>query len=155
MSWCYIIFFQFSKKQITSTMKNLSFLIVLMLIGSSVAGPLAAGIWWVEFCHCILIKTKNSLSCHFLFYCLLIVSYAGCAAVTVGNRRLIHKMNRDCTFNLLIFLACFSAAGFTFGTVPGAIIAATPALGIRNYENSIDPWLIVICFLRNNIYSCV
>lgn len=28
------------------------------------------------------------------------------------------------------FPACFSAAGFTFGTVPGAVIAATPALGI-------------------------
>lgn len=35
------------------------------------------------------------------------ICYAGCAAVTV---------------------ACFAAAGFTFGTVPGAIIAATPAL---------------------------
>lgn len=39
------------------------------------------------------------------------VCYAGCAAVTV---------------------ACFSAAGFTFGTVPGAIIAATPALAACN-----------------------
>ena len=27
-----------------------------------------------------------------------------------------------------VVVACFSAAGFTFGTVPGAIIAATPAL---------------------------
>ncbi|XP_044016122.1 uncharacterized protein LOC122857800 [Aphidius gifuensis] len=35
------------------------------------------------------------------------ICYAGCAAL-VG--------------------ACFAAAGFTFGTVPGAIIAATPAL---------------------------
>jgi len=39
------------------------------------------------------------------------ICYAGCAAVTV---------------------ACFSAAGFTFGTVPGAIIAATPALAACN-----------------------
>lgn len=37
--------------------------------------------------------------------------YAGCAAVTV---------------------ACFAAAGFTFGTVPGAVIAATPALAACN-----------------------
>ncbi len=36
---------------------------------------------------------------------------AGCAGVTV---------------------ACFAAAGFTFGTVPGAIIAATPALAACN-----------------------
>ena len=28
--------------------------------------------------------------------------------------------------------ACFAAAGFTFGTVPGAIIAATPALAACN-----------------------
>ncbi|CAH1129794.1 unnamed protein product [Ceutorhynchus assimilis] len=39
------------------------------------------------------------------------VCYAGCAAVTV---------------------ACFAAAGFTFGTVPGAVIAATPALAACN-----------------------
>lgn len=39
------------------------------------------------------------------------VCYAGCAAVTV---------------------ACFAAAGFTFGTVPGAVIAATPALTACN-----------------------
>ncbi|XP_022178987.1 uncharacterized protein LOC111039701 [Myzus persicae] len=39
------------------------------------------------------------------------VCYAGCAAVTV---------------------ACFSAAGFTFGTVPGAVIAATPVLAACN-----------------------
>lgn len=39
------------------------------------------------------------------------ICYAGCAAVTV---------------------ACFAAAGFTFGTVPGAIIAATPALTACN-----------------------
>lgn len=39
------------------------------------------------------------------------ICYAGCAGVTV---------------------ACFSAAGFTFGTVPGAIIAATPALAACN-----------------------
>lgn len=39
------------------------------------------------------------------------ICYAGCAAVAV---------------------ACFSAAGFTFGTVPGAIIAATPALAACN-----------------------
>lgn len=58
-----------------------------------------------------------------LFIALLLVSnsdagklaiglcYAGCAAVTV---------------------ACFAAAGFTFGTVPGAIIVATPALATCN-----------------------
>ena len=28
--------------------------------------------------------------------------------------------------------ACFAAAGFTFGTVPGAVIAATPALAACN-----------------------
>lgn len=39
------------------------------------------------------------------------ICYAGCAAVAV---------------------ACFSAAGFTFGTVPGAVIAATPALAACN-----------------------
>ncbi|CAI6365837.1 unnamed protein product [Macrosiphum euphorbiae] len=39
------------------------------------------------------------------------ICYAGCAAVTV---------------------ACFGAAGFTFGTVPGAVIAATPALAACN-----------------------
>lgn len=39
------------------------------------------------------------------------ICYAGCAGVTV---------------------ACFAAAGFTFGTVPGAIIAATPALAACN-----------------------
>lgn len=39
------------------------------------------------------------------------ICYAGCAAVTV---------------------ACFTAAGFTFGTVPGAVIAATPALAMCN-----------------------
>lgn len=39
------------------------------------------------------------------------ICYAGCAAVTV---------------------ACFSAAGFTFGTVPGAVIAATPVLAACN-----------------------
>ncbi|XP_029343601.1 uncharacterized protein LOC100163777 [Acyrthosiphon pisum] len=39
------------------------------------------------------------------------ICYAGCAGVTV---------------------ACFSAAGFTFGTVPGALIAATPALAACN-----------------------
>ncbi|KAL3282720.1 hypothetical protein HHI36_005892 [Cryptolaemus montrouzieri] len=31
-----------------------------------------------------------------------------------------------------IVVACFSAAGFTFGTVPGAIIGATPALAACN-----------------------
>ncbi|RWR98541.1 hypothetical protein B4U79_05045, partial [Dinothrombium tinctorium] len=39
------------------------------------------------------------------------ICYAGCAAIVV---------------------ACFSAAGFTFGTVPGAVIAATPALAACN-----------------------
>lgn len=39
------------------------------------------------------------------------ICYAGCAAVAV---------------------ACFAAAGFTFGTVPGAVIAATPALAACN-----------------------
>jgi len=39
------------------------------------------------------------------------ICYAGCAGVTV---------------------ACFAAAGFTFGTVPGAVIAATPALATCN-----------------------
>ncbi|VVC36620.1 Hypothetical protein CINCED_3A000125 [Cinara cedri] len=39
------------------------------------------------------------------------ICYAGCASVTV---------------------ACFAAAGFTFGTVPGAVIAATPALAACN-----------------------
>lgn len=39
------------------------------------------------------------------------ICYAGCAGVTV---------------------ACFAAAGFTFGTVPGAVIAATPALAACN-----------------------
>lgn len=39
------------------------------------------------------------------------ICYAGCAAVTV---------------------ACFSAAGFTFGTVPGAVIAVVPALTACN-----------------------
>lgn len=39
------------------------------------------------------------------------ICYAGCAGVVV---------------------ACFSAAGFTFGTVPGAVIAATPALAACN-----------------------
>ncbi len=39
------------------------------------------------------------------------ICYAGCAAVAV---------------------ACFSAAGFTFGTVPGAQIAAVPALAACN-----------------------
>ena len=39
------------------------------------------------------------------------ICYAGCAAVTV---------------------ACFAAAGFTFGTVPGAQIAAVPALAACN-----------------------
>lgn len=39
------------------------------------------------------------------------ICYAGCAGVVV---------------------ACFSAAGFIFGTVPGAIIAATPALAACN-----------------------
>lgn len=39
------------------------------------------------------------------------ICYAGCAGVTV---------------------ACFSAAGFTFGTVPGAQIAAVPALAACN-----------------------
>lgn len=39
------------------------------------------------------------------------VCYAGCAAVTV---------------------ACFTAAGFTFGTVPATLIAATPALAACN-----------------------
>lgn len=31
-----------------------------------------------------------------------------------------------------LVVACFSAAGFTFGTIPGAIIAATPALAACN-----------------------
>ena len=39
------------------------------------------------------------------------ICYAGCAGVVV---------------------ACFSAAGFTFGTVPGAQIAAVPALAACN-----------------------
>lgn len=39
------------------------------------------------------------------------ICYAGCAAVVV---------------------ACFSAAGFTFGTVPGAQIATVPALAACN-----------------------
>uniref|UniRef100_R4FPB4 Putative secreted salivary peptide n=1 Tax=Rhodnius prolixus TaxID=13249 RepID=R4FPB4_RHOPR len=39
------------------------------------------------------------------------VCYAGCAAVVV---------------------ACFTAAGFTFGTVPGSQIAAVPALTACN-----------------------
>uniref|UniRef100_A0A8D8UPR7 Uncharacterized protein n=1 Tax=Cacopsylla melanoneura TaxID=428564 RepID=A0A8D8UPR7_9HEMI len=39
------------------------------------------------------------------------ICYAGCAGVTV---------------------ACFSATGFTFGTVPGSVIAATPALAACN-----------------------
>nr|AAU06531.1 unknown salivary protein [Culicoides sonorensis] len=39
------------------------------------------------------------------------ICYAGCAAVVV---------------------ACFAAAGFTFGTVPGAQIAAVPALASCN-----------------------
>ncbi|KAG4069055.1 hypothetical protein HA402_008366 [Bradysia odoriphaga] len=63
-------------------MKSIGLLIFVLLIGSSVAGPIAAGI-----------------------------CYAGCAGVTV---------------------ACFAAAGFTFGTVPGAVIAATPALAACN-----------------------
>lgn len=29
-------------------------------------------------------------------------------------------------------VACFAAAGFTFGTVPGSIISATPALAACN-----------------------
>ncbi|XP_051172728.1 uncharacterized protein LOC127289023 [Leptopilina boulardi] len=32
----------------------------------------------------------------------------------------------------LVVCACFSAAGFTFGTVPGAQIAAVPALAACN-----------------------
>lgn len=39
------------------------------------------------------------------------ICYSGCAAVVC---------------------ACFGAAGFTFGTVPGAVIAATPALAACN-----------------------
>lgn len=39
------------------------------------------------------------------------ICYAGCASVTV---------------------ACFAAAGFTFGTVPGAQIASIPALAACN-----------------------
>lgn len=39
------------------------------------------------------------------------VCYAGCAAAVC---------------------VCFAAAGFTFGTVPGAVIAATPALAACN-----------------------
>lgn len=39
------------------------------------------------------------------------ICYAGCAAVTV---------------------ACFAAAGFTFGTVSGSVIAAVPALAACN-----------------------
>ncbi len=39
------------------------------------------------------------------------ICYAGCAAVTC---------------------ACFAAAGFTFGTVPASLIAATPALAACN-----------------------
>lgn len=39
------------------------------------------------------------------------ICYAGCGAMAV---------------------ACFAAAGFTFGTVPGAVIAATPALAACN-----------------------
>lgn len=31
-----------------------------------------------------------------------------------------------------VAVACFGAAGFTFGTVPGAVIAATPALATCN-----------------------
>jgi hypothetical protein len=31
-----------------------------------------------------------------------------------------------------IVCACFSAAGFTFGTVPGSVIAATPVLAACN-----------------------
>ncbi|PSN34680.1 hypothetical protein C0J52_22484 [Blattella germanica] len=39
------------------------------------------------------------------------ICYAGCAGVVV---------------------ACFAAAGATFGTVPGSVIAATPALATCN-----------------------
>lgn len=39
------------------------------------------------------------------------ICYAGCATVTC---------------------ACFAAAGFTFGTVPATLIAATPALAACN-----------------------
>ena len=31
-----------------------------------------------------------------------------------------------------VAVACFAAVGFTFGTVPGAVIAATPALPACN-----------------------
>ena len=31
-----------------------------------------------------------------------------------------------------VVTVCFAAAGFTFGTVPGAVIAATPALAACN-----------------------
>lgn len=63
----------------------------------------------------------NKLSVVFIFALLLSsacsgpvaagICYAGCATVVV---------------------ACFAAAGFTFGTVPGAQIAAVPALAACN-----------------------
>ena len=43
------------------------------------------------------------------------LAYAACQAAVAG-----------------VAAACFAAAGFTFGTVPGAVIASTPALAACN-----------------------
>ena len=62
----------------------------------------------------------------FFFSCFLMIStwptadggplaYAACQAGCAG-----------------IVVVCFSAAGFTFGVVPGSVIAATPALAACN-----------------------
>lgn len=65
--------------------------------------------------------------------------YAGCAAVTV---------------------ACFAAAGFTFGTVPGAIIVATPALATCNAafaacESACVAATIVVVAKNSNCCCCI
>ena len=64
------------------------------------------------------------------------ICYAGCAGVTV---------------------ACFSAAGFTFGTVPFSIIAATPALAACNTAFGACEAACMVCLLwiRAIVWSCL
>lgn len=89
----------------------LSILLLVSIIGID-AGPLASGnCQHIFIIHIILYILFAYRFVFFILYFIIGICYAGCAAGVV---------------------ACFSIAGFTFGTVPGAIIAATPALATCN-----------------------
>jgi len=94
-------------------------MINIFLTGAKFAAPIT----WIIFCFSFSVIIVAQKLWSLIFVGLSISSsanagpiaagicYAGCAAVTV---------------------ACFSAAGFTFGTVPGALIAATPVVAACN-----------------------